>query len=454
MNRTRLLAAGLVFAVFVFAGAAAPQAGDEEAADVTLGTASSEDEAFPPQEVAFREPAQGTVSVTGVDEKVSIDVQGAEIRTVLRSLQEYSGRNIVADQEVTGTVSVKLEDVPWREALQAILRAHKLDYVEEGGIIRVGIAEQLRTEQLARQEAERKADELLPLMTELVRVDFANAGEMQKAVAPVLSKRGHIEVDERTNSLLVTDIEMNVGTARDLVRRLDAQTPQIEIIAKLVDVDASVARALGVQWGVNGLHSNEQGVSAKGGVTAADVVSPPGSVTIGVVRDWAILDAQLQALEDKKKANIISNPKITTADNREARILVGQEIPLIVLDKAGNPVTQLKKIGIELRVTPHINSDERITLDVHPTVSDLSSQATVQGGVIINTTEADTRVLVRNGETAVIGGLIRSNVSQTHRGVPVLQSIPLLGWLFRSSSTTDQKRELLIFVTPTIVTSM
>jgi type IV pilus assembly protein PilQ len=133
---------------------------------------------------------------------------------------------------------------------------------------------------------------------------------------------------------------------------------------------------------------------------------------------------------------------------------VGQEIPLIVLDQAGNPITQLKKIGIELRVTPHINSDERITLDVHPTVSDLSSQATVQGGVIINTTEADTRVLVGNGETAVIGGLIRMNVSTTQRGVPLLQSLPLVGALFRSSNHTDQKRELLIFVTPTIVTSM
>jgi type IV pilus assembly protein PilQ len=452
MNRTRLLAAGFALAVLVYAAWAGLLLAGEES---PVNSAESAQPADAPLDVAFREPAEGTVTVTpGGDDLVSIDVQGAEIRTVLRSLQEYSGRNIVVDREVEGIVSVRLENVPWRQALLALLRAHKLDYVETGEIIRVGIAEQLRTEDLARQEAARKADELLPLVTALVRVDFANAQEMQKAVAPTLTKRGHIEVDERTNSLLVTDIELNVKRAQDLVKRLDAQTPQVEIVAKLVDVDASVARELGVKWAVREVHSNAQGVSANGGVDAVSSTDPLGQVTVGIVRDFALIDAQIQALEDRKKANIISNPKITTADNREARILVGQEIPLIVLDQAGNPVTQMKKIGIELRVTPHINSDERITLDVHPTVSDLSSQATVQGGVIINTTEADTRVLVGNGETAVIGGLIRSNVSQTHRGVPILQSIPLVGWLFRSHSNTDQKRELLIFVTPTIVTSM
>jgi type IV pilus assembly protein PilQ len=452
MNRTRLVAAFLAVAVLAVFGAHALPAGGEDAVD-TAEISPGED-TWVEQDVAFREET-GTVSVTpGGDNLVSIDVQGAEIRTVLRSLSEYSGRNIVADREVQGSISVRVVDVPWLQALQSILRAHKLDYIEENGILRVGIAEQLRAEELARQEAAQKADELLPLVTELARVDFANAEEMKKAVSPTLTKRGHIEVDPRTNSLLITDIEATVGRVAALVKRLDAQTPQVEIVAKLVDVDAAVARELGVQWSVKELHSAQQKASANVAVEAADVADAPGLVRLGVVRDFALIDAQLQALENRKKANIISNPKITTADNREARILVGQEIPLIVLDQAGNPITQLKKIGIELRVTPHINSDERITLDVHPTVSDLSSQATVQGGVIINTTEADTRVLVGNGETAVIGGLIRMNVSTTQRGVPLLQSLPLVGALFRSSNHTDQKRELLIFVTPTIVTSM
>jgi len=161
---------------------------------------------------------------------------------------------------------------------------------------------------------------------------------------------------------------------------------------------------------------------------------------------------QVQALENDQKAHLISNPVITTTDNREASILVGQKIPLIVADEAGNAITQLTTIGIMLKVTPHINSDDLITLDVHNEVSDLSSQATVQGGVIINTSEADTRVLVRNGETAVIAGLIRAIDSNLDSGIPILMDIPLLGSLFRHSSDTKVGRELVIFVTPTIVT--
>ena len=156
-------------------------------------------------------------------------------------------------------------------------------------------------------------------------------------------------------------------------------------------------------------------------------------------------------LEQDRKANIISNPRITTVDNREAKILVGQKIPLIVQDVAGNPVSQLQTIGIQLKVTPHLTQDKKVVMDLHPEVSDLSTQSTVQGGVIINTSEADTRVMVDDGQTAVIGGLIRTNESSVRRGVPLLKDLPLLGFLFRSSNTVHQNRELIIFVTPRIV---
>ena len=156
-------------------------------------------------------------------------------------------------------------------------------------------------------------------------------------------------------------------------------------------------------------------------------------------------------LEQNRKANIISNPRITTVDNREAKILVGQKIPLIVQDVAGNPVSQLQTIGIQLKVTPHLTQDKKIIMDLHPEVSDLSTQSTVQGGVIINTSEADTRVMVDDGQTAVIGGLIRTNESTVRRGVPFLKDIPLIGRLFRSDITTRQNRELIIFVTPRLL---
>ena len=172
---------------------------------------------------------------------------------------------------------------------------------------------------------------------------------------------------------------------------------------------------------------------------------------VGVVQDWGSVMAKIEALEVANKAHLISNPIITTTDNREASILVGQKIPLIVSDEAGNAITQLTTVGIMLMVTPHINKDNQITLDVHNEVSDLSSQATVQGGVIINTSESDTRVLVENGETAIIAGLIRSIDGKLESGIPLLMDIPLLGGLFKHSTNTKVSRELVIFVTPTIV---
>jgi type II secretory pathway component GspD/PulD (secretin) len=194
--------------------------------------------------------------------------------------------------------------------------------------------------------------------------------------------------------------------------------------------------------------------NAAGAEHNTGIADPATRVTYGISKSWGFVEAQLQALEQNRKANIISNPRITTVDNREAKILVGQKIPLIVQDVAGNPVSQLQTIGIQLKVTPHLTQDKKIIMDLHPEVSDLSTQSTVQGGVIINTSEADTRVMVDDGQTAVIGGLIRTNESTVRRGVPLLKDMPLVGWMFRSDSNTRQNRELIIFVTPRLLTAM
>jgi type IV pilus assembly protein PilQ len=384
--------------------------------------------------------------------RMSLDVQGAEIETVLRSLSEYSGKNIVASKEVKGTVTLRLRNVPWRHALDILLRTQALGSVEKGQTIVVSTLETLRKEEMERRLAEqRNRDELLPLETRIVPISYANSDEMAKAVEKTLTKRGHIEVDKRTNSLLITDIGPRLDACESMVRSLDTRTPQVEIVARLVDVDVSATRQLGVKWGLHNADIFDAGVSENGDVNAADVNNPAGVVKLGTVKPFGSIEATLQALETQNKANIISNPRITTVNNREASVVVGQQIPLIVQDFAGNAVTQLTTIGIKLSVTPHINIGNKITMDVHPEVSDLAAQATVQGGIIINTTMADTRVMVNDGETAVIGGLIRSNESATKRGVPILMDIPLLGNLFRSSSTTHAKRELLIFVTPKIL---
>lgn len=383
--------------------------------------------------------------------RMSLDVQGAEIQTVLRSLSEFSGKNIVASKEVKGEVTLRLRNVPWRHALDIVLKAQSLGMVETGETIVVSNLETLRKEEMERRTAERTQEELLPLSTRILPVNYANSKEMARSVEKTMSKRGHVEVDERSNSLIVTDIEDRLDQVEAMVRNLDTKTPQVEIVARLVDVDASSTRDLGIEWGLHNLDVFDAGVSENLDINAADVTNPAGTFKLGTVKAFGSLDARLLALESQNKANIISNPRITTVNNREASVVVGKQIPLIVQDFAGNAVTQLTTIGIKLNVTPHINTGNRITMDVHPEVSDLASQATVQGGIIINTTMADTRVMVNDGETAVIGGLIRSNESTTKRGVPILMDLPLLGNLFRSSSTTKQKRELLIFVTPKIL---
>lgn len=381
---------------------------------------------------------------------MSLNMQNADVRTVLRAIADFSGRNIISSPDVKGTVTVAITDMPWREAMGAILQVNGFGYVDEDNIIRVDTADKLREEELAAKAAAQRVAELEPLTTRVINIDYANAAEVKDAIKSVVSSRGKVETDERTNSLIVSDTPLIVDRIAALARELDTRTPQVHIDALMVDLDTRATRELGVLWNVD--HNANSDLDLNFGASVdRGLTDPAGRLSVGTVPNWGTVQAELQALEEDNKANIISNPRITTTDNREASILVGQKIPLITQDVAGNAVTQLETIGIRLVVTPHINSDRQITLDVHPEVSDLSSQATVQGGVIINTSEADTRVLVANRETAVIAGLIRNLVNNRSSGVPVLKDIPLLGVLFRSTGRVVEQRELVVFLTPRIV---
>jgi type IV pilus assembly protein PilQ len=419
------------------------------------------------EEVGLERTGQGTFS---------LDVDGADIRTVCKAIAEFSGRNIVVAEGVKASVTVSLHDVDWKDALRTILRGSSLDYADEGGILRVDVGGKLASEQVEREQARSKAQELVPLETRIIKLNYANAKELSGSLASSISRRGQIMVEARTNSIIVTDVSDNLDAVEKMAKTLDSTTPQIEITAKLVDVDAEALHNMGIEWtvapstakfldganpgtigepagplpGGGTFHSNDHSVQG-GSQQTTGLADAANKLTFGIFKDWASIEAQLQVLEQHRKANIISNPRITTVDNREAKILVGQKIPLIVNDVAGNPVSQLQTIGIQLKVTPHLTQDRRVMMDLHPEVSDLSSQSTVQGGVIINTSEADTRVMVDDGQTAVIGGLIRSNVSTVRKGVPILKDIPILGILFRSDNNVRQNRELIIFVTPKLV---
>ena len=382
---------------------------------------------------------------------MSLDVQGADVRTVLRSIAQYAGVNIVADSNVSGTLTIRALDLPWREMLDAICRAGGLVVFDNGPVLRVATSRTSQEEALAQESTARKQEEVLPLETRVVPVHYANAAELQETLAKIASARGQVQVDGRTNTLILTDITPRLAQLAEMVRRLDTETVQVEISAKIVDVDASAARQLGISWSLNDLHSPEANASGTVSVTPSTVIDPAGQVQVGILRSFGAIEARLQVLEETRKADIVSAPRITTVDNRMARILVGKQVPLITQDFAGNAITELKKVGISLEVTPHINDSNQITMDLHPEISDLSAQATTQGGIVFSTTEADTRVLVADGETAVIGGLIRGSELVSERGVPYLKDIPLLGRLFKTSDRRTEKRELLIFVTPRIV---
>jgi len=398
----------------------------------------------------------------------SLDVDGADLRTVLRAIAEFSGRNIVLGQNAKGLVRIQLKNVAWQDALKAVLRANGLDYVEDGSVIRVDEASKLNAEKVERETANARTLELVPLETRIVKLNYANASELTGPLGSTLSKRGSVQVEKRTNSLIITDLPSNLDAVSQMAAQLDSQTPQIEITAKLVDVDATAIQSMGIEWNHGVVKSSffvdandkpvrlspavsPSGNEILGGGVKTSIPSPAARVTVGLFEKFGDLEGQLQVLASNNKANIISNPRITTVDNREAKIIVGQKIPLIVQDVAGNPVSQLQTVGIQLKVTPHLTSEKKIIMDLHPEVSDLASGATVQGGLIINTSEADTRVMVDDGQTAVIGGLIRTNETMVHVGVPILKDIPIVSWLFSSKTTSKQNRELIIFVTPKLV---
>lgn len=379
---------------------------------------------------------------------ITLDVQGAQITSILRTFAEFANVNIVPGPEVEGKVTFQLESVPWLVALDTILRANGYGWEQKDDIIRVTTLEKLNNERLNEEVVERKREDFLPVETQVIQVSYANAEELKKACETLLSGRGKIGTDERTNAIIVTDIRDRIERVRNMAKSLDYRTPQVEITAKLVDVDSRYVRDIGINWSVLGLNDGD----VEGDVTVdASIPDAVANVRFGIFGADADFETTLQLLEQDNRAKIISNPRITTADNRLARIVVGKKVPLVVADEAGNAITQLTTIGIKLEVTPHINSDGRVTLDLFPEVSDLAAQATVQGGIIIVTAQAETRVIVKDGETAVIGGLIRTNDSNVHRGIPFLKNIPLLGYLFRSTNTVKEERELLIFVTPRII---
>lgn len=414
---------------------------------------------------------EATLGYTG--RRLSMDFVDADIRNVLRIIGEVSGLNVVAGDGVQGKVTVRLVDVPWDQALDVILKTRGLDQVREGNVIRIAPAEKIAQEMAKQEEARKTAVAEAPLLNDIIPVNYATAGEVLDKVQAVLSERGSASVDQRTNSVLVKDTADRLAEVRELVARLDTQTPQVLIEARIVEVASTFARDLGVQWGgtfnADTAHGNSTGwafpnsINAKGdsGVqnfavnlpAAVGAASPGGALalTFGSIDDILTLDLRLSAVENSGRGRVVSSPRVTTLDNKTAEISQGLEIPFTTATEEKIETSSID-YKLKLNVTPHVTADRSIIMkiDVTKDAPSATFRAVDSRTPAKETRAATTEVLVKDGQTTVIGGIITDTQGDTEIVVPFLGKIPYLGALFRKKEKRVDKTELIIFITPKI----
>jgi len=413
--------------------------------------------------------------------KVSLDFKDADIQNVLRLIAEVSGKNIVISEAVQGKVTIRLMEVPWDMALDVILKTYALDKEELGpNILRVAPFTQLKKEREESLRADEARENVESLGMEIVPVNYARAKDLETLLVRFKSKRtdAGILVDSRTNSVILRDLPANIEEMVRVIRELDTQTPQVLIEAKIVELNVDFARDLGIQWGafyqagpatgnptgmnfpntvgIGGAVDKVTGVLVPG--ISSPVVNLPAAIdtaaggalglSLGSLTNAFKLDAQLSALEKQKRARVLSSPRVATLNNQEARIEQGQEVPYQTVSDEGTKI-EFKDAKLKLSVTPQITFDRSIVMNILVSNDTPIKDPTV--GFIIQKKEAQTSVLVKDGETAVIGGIFTNNDSETEGGVPWLMDLPGVGSLFKKKGRTDLRTELIIFITPRII---
>ena len=412
---------------------------------------------------------------------VTLDFQGSDLRAVLRTFAEISGLNIVIDPAVQGSVDVALRDVPWDQALDIILRANKLDWEADGTIIRIAPVNVLSAEKEERRklvEAQQLAGELL---VRTFMLSYAKAEDLVPLLTrAALSPRGEVQVDNRTNTIIVRDLSDKLQTAADLIATLDRPQPQVEIEARIVQTTREFARNLGVQWGFNGrvaqdignntglafpntgslsgrtgnIQGPQTGEQNRNTVSAVNLgvegASSAVGLALGSVNGALNLDVALSALERSGQGRLLSTPRVSTQNNVEAEITQGVQIPIQTV--ANNTVTvSFKDAALTLKVTPQITAANTVIMRIAVENASPDFSRAIKDIPPIDTQRAITQVLVSDGQTTVIGGIYVSREQSAEDRTPGLHRLPLLGWLFKRESLRDESRELLIFITPRIV---
>ncbi|MDA8215054.1 MAG: type IV pilus secretin PilQ [Nitrospiraceae bacterium] len=405
---------------------------------------------------------------------VSLDFQDADIVPILRLLGDVSGYNIVIHPDVKGKITMKLMNVPWEQALDMILKTFTLEKVVEGNVIRIATLKAFQEEKKAVADTKEVFGKAEDIETKIFTLGYADADKIRESIdkAKLLTPRGSISIDARTRSLIIKDIPSSLDQIQRLVKTLDKQTPQVLIEARIVEMNSNFTKDIGVQWG--GQWQPEMGdrnTTLRGGLgttitggqgTGVGLVNLPisgaltqtSAVTIGYLNAAQTfgLDLRLLAAETVGKANIISSPKVMTVENEKAEITHGTQIPVVTPGTANTPPTvTYKDANLKLVVTPSITPDDSIFLNIEVTNDVPDFTKAIQGNVPIDKREAKNKVLVKNGETVVIGGILRTRKDEGEDRVPGLHKIPILGWLFKRELKKTESQELLIFITPRIV---
>jgi type IV pilus assembly protein PilQ len=423
-----------------------------------------------------------------IGRRIDLDFKGADIHNILRLLSDVGQVNIVTSDDVKGEVTIKMRNVPWDQALDVILRSKLLGQVREGNLIRVAplaILEKELEQEIARQK---QLADVLPTETRIIAVSYAEAKNLQERAHDLLTARGRISVDERTNQLIVSDVAANLNLVEDLVRNLDSQTSQVVIEARIVEARSSFVRQLGVQWGGSGFrdaaHGNATGlvfpsdVAVGGGSAVAGAANPGGLVnlapaaspdfavnlpaTVGAGSGGALglmlgsvggafnLNLRLSAMENSGQVRILSSPRISTMDNIEASIEQGVSIPISIVSAQGIQ-TIFVDAKLNLTVKPHVTNEGTIIMNVHVSRNEPDFVNTgARGDPTILKKEAKTVMLVRDGDTAVIGGIYQRNSGLSYAKVPFFADLPIIGFFFRNRRENDDRTEFLVFITPRI----
>ena len=416
-----------------------------------------------------------------VGKKVSFEFKDIELHNLLRIIAEVSKKNIVVADDVSGKVTIRLRNVPWDQAFDLILRSKQLGKEDLGNIVRVAPLKTLEEESKLREARKKSEKALEDLVVQLIPVNYATAGEMSTRVKDVLSERGTVSVDARTNTLIVRDVASNIGKARSLVQTLDTQTPQVLIESRIIEANTTFSKQVGVQWGGSSQFAPGTGnatgltfpstVAVRGGSTNEGTagtsstpdfaVNLPASVgtgaggALGFVFGSAggalALNLRLSAMENQGTVKTISAPKVTTLDNVAAKISQGVSVPFSQTSASGTS-TSFIEARLSLEVTPHITQDGSILMIIKAENNQPDPSATGSNGQpAIQRKEANTQVLVKDGDTTVIGGIYVKRTSNSSASVPFFGRIPVLGWFFRNATDSESRTELLIFISPRII---